>query len=90
MWTKNRRQRVRAWALALPAFVFMLPSLAEGGISYRYDRSGRLTAVLYDNGLCIVYTYDASGNRLSQVTSSAQASPPIWGSATWGCFQWTP
>lgn len=36
---------------------------------------------------CIVYSYDGTGNRLSETTASVTA--PTWGTATWGCFLWT-
>lgn len=40
---------------------------------------------------CIVYTYDANGNRQSQtITVSGGGMTPTWGTGTWGCFKWTP
>jgi hypothetical protein len=40
---------------------------------------------------CIVYTYDANGNRTSQsITTSGGALSPVWGTGVWGCFVWTP
>ncbi|MEI9425439.1 RHS repeat protein [Mesorhizobium sp. Cs1299R1N1] len=63
------------------------PTLANGTVQYGYDLLGRVTTALYDNGLCIAYTYDANGNRASQVNSTQTA---VWGSAAWGCFKWTP
>lgn len=39
---------------------------------------------------CIVYTYDASGNRQTQtITVSGGGLTPSWGTGTWGCFTWT-
>ena len=47
---------------------------------YRYDDAGRLTAVEYDNGTTIKYTYDKMGNKLTEqikapVASAAAAGP---------------
>lgn len=40
---------------------------------------------------CIVYSYEANGNRLSQaITASGGGLTPTWGTGTWGCFKWTP
>ncbi len=61
---------------------------AAGSINYGYDPLGRLVTARYDNGLCIVYAYDANGNRTSQINSTASAAA-TWGSGTWGCFAWT-
>jgi hypothetical protein len=38
----------------------------------------------YDTGVCIIYTYDLNGNRLSETTTVTAGS--ITG--TWGCFVW--
>ena len=68
----------------------MFPAGAHGGTWYGYDALGRLTTTLYDNGLCVVYAYDASGNRTSQINYVATlTSRPVWGTATWGSFNWT-
>jgi YD repeat-containing protein len=51
---------------------------------------GRLTNALYDNGTCVSYQYDPSGNRTSQnITASGPANSPNWGAGVWGCFRWT-
>jgi hypothetical protein len=61
------------------------------GVAYSYDFVGRVTTAVYDNALCIVYGYDANGNRLSQTnTSGGSPVSPVWGTGTWGCFFWTP
>ena len=62
---------------------------ANGSVSYGYDALGRLTTASYDTGVCIVYSYDANGNRLSQTVNIATGSTPTWGSGVWGCFKWT-
>jgi YD repeat-containing protein len=46
------------------------PVLA-GSVSYVYDNLGRVTQVKYSNGVTIKYTYDAAGNRTSQVVTGA-------------------
>src|ERR1700680_403609 len=61
----------------------------------------RATALEFDNqngtgargatDPCIVYTYDASGDRQTQtITISGGGMTPTWGTGTWGCFKWTP
>jgi YD repeat-containing protein len=58
---------------------------------FSYDAAGRVTSALYDNGLCISYAYDANGNRTAQVnTNAAGPLTPVWGTGTFGCFNWTP
>lgn len=37
--------------------------------------------------MCILFTYDGTGNRTSRTTTAM--TPPTWGSATWGCFAWS-
>ncbi|MBY5893527.1 RHS repeat protein [Rhizobium leguminosarum] len=90
----NRKLMKRIWStkgrpavLALLMAIFLVPGVASSTVNYRYDRDGRLAAARYDSGICIAYTYDENGNRTSQTTS---ISAPVWGSAAWGCFQWTP
>jgi len=62
---------------------------ASLSVSYAYDQLGRVTAALYDNGTCIIYSYDAVGNRTAQTnTQSAGPQTPTWGTGSWGCFHW--
>lgn len=42
-----------------------------GSVSYTYDVLGRLTQVVYGNGVVVIYAYDAAGNRSSTVTTGA-------------------
>jgi YD repeat-containing protein len=53
--------------------LFMLISATAwaGSASYTYDTLGRLTQVKYSNGVVIQYTYDAAGNRTTQVIKGA-------------------
>jgi|GEM_PF-3426409 len=41
------------------------------GVSYAYDELNRLIKATYADGAAIAYTYDATGNRLSEVVSGA-------------------
>jgi YD repeat-containing protein len=50
-----------ATLLSAPAFA--------GTATYTYDVQGRLTAVTYSTGVVITYSYDATGNRTSVVTT---------------------
>ncbi len=89
----------RAIAVALVIFAFfLLPTssarAANGSVAYTYDPLGRITSASYDTGVIILYTYDANGNRLSQVinvntttlTWTATTTPctsNCWGAALW-------
>ena len=46
-----------------------------GTVQYTYDAQGRLTRVVYSNGVVVDYTYDNAGNR-SQVVRNDGVSPP--------------
>lgn len=73
------------------AFVAALSGAGtDGSATYGYDLDGRLGSVLYDNGTCVTYQYDANGNRTSQ-TNTLGGGPvtPTWGTGSWGCFSWT-
>ncbi|MBN9090211.1 MAG: RHS repeat protein [Reyranella sp.] len=66
-------------------------ALLAASTAFTYDETGRVRTARYDNGACVVYAYDASGNRTSQVISSGGApTTPTWGTGTFGCFYWTP
>jgi uncharacterized protein RhaS with RHS repeats len=59
-------------------------SAANGSVAYTYDALGRVKTVSYDTGVCIIYTYDANNNRLSEtIRVSASSSTGVW-----GCFNW--
>ena len=66
----------------------IVPDASGASVTYTYDPSGRVATALYDNGICIVYIYDAAGNRTSQ--TNATPPTPAWGAGNWGCFVWTP
>ncbi len=44
-------------------------SVFAGSISYTYDALGRVKTATYSNGVVVTYTYDATGNRVSQITT---------------------
>ena len=60
---------------------------ANGSVSYTYDALGRLATVSYDTGVLIIYSYDASGNRTTQVINTNTATA-TWGSSSWGASLW--
>ncbi|WP_072294368.1 RHS repeat domain-containing protein [Nitrosovibrio sp. Nv17] len=45
--------------------------ISAGSVTYAYDVLGRLTTATYGTGVVITYSYDASGNRTSVVTTGA-------------------
>ena len=55
----------------------VLLGAAQGSAStvYTYDDLGRLSCVLYDNGMKINYSYDQAGNRTQVVTQGGTACP---------------
>jgi YD repeat-containing protein len=62
-----------------------IANAANGSVAYSYDALGRVTAASYDTGVCIIYTYDPNGNRLSE-TIRVVAGGSVTG--VWGCFNW--
>lgn len=50
--------------------------------------SASLTMLIQAGNLCVLYTYDANGNRLTQTNSSISAGTTTWGSGSYGCFMW--
>lgn len=56
----------------------------NGSVAYTYDALGRVTTASYDTGVCIIYSYDANGNRLSETINVTTAGT----TGVWGCFSW--
>jgi YD repeat-containing protein len=81
-------QRIGFAVAALAVGCFIRPSEA-GSSSITYDLAGRVTSALYDNGMCVLYSYDANGNRTSQ-TNAIPSGTPTWGTSVYGCVNWTP
>jgi YD repeat-containing protein len=90
----GRTRKAASFALALlgsMALAMASAAAVTASVSYTYDLLGRVATALYDNGACIVYSYDPNGNRTSQtITVSGSPTTPTWGTGSWGCFQWTP
>ena len=66
----------RLWASGLLLALGCAAVHAASG-QYTYDSLNRLTRAAYVDGTTIVYTYDAAGNRLSQVIASPTVPAPI-------------
>jgi YD repeat-containing protein len=82
-----RLDRIAMIALAIILVALSMPSAtraANGSVSYSYDALGRLLTANYDTGVCIVYSYDANGNRTSQQILVVSGSS----TGVWGCFNW--
>jgi YD repeat-containing protein len=58
---------------------------ANGSVAYTFDALGRVTTASYDTGVCILYSYDPNGNRLSETINVSAASGST---GVWGCFNW--
>jgi YD repeat-containing protein len=55
-------------------FASVMTSYAET-TTYTYDELNRLIQVIYEDGKGVIYTYDASGNRIT-LTQSVDTEPP--------------
>jgi YD repeat-containing protein len=88
MTALNGRNPFPSLMLAI-AFIasICIPTLtyaANGSVAYTYDALGRVTTASYDTGVCIIYTYDPNGNRLSETINVTSAGT----TGVWGCFNW--
>lgn len=92
MLQRNARYRIAAGALALAvALTSSALQAANGSVVYTYDALGRLATASYDTGVCIAYTYDANGNRLSQrILVTTPTSTGVWGCFNWNGAKWGP
>ena len=71
-------------SLCLSVLVFVCPCLSYGAtVTYTYDNLNRLTKVVYGDGTTEEFTYDAAGNRLSQVVQVPDHTPPAPDPMTW-------
>lgn len=75
---------VCAVAAAAAAGAFTLAHAATGSVTYSYDALGRVTSANYDTNVCILYSYDANGNRLTETINVTTAGT----TGVWGCFNW--
>ena len=84
------RFRLKCIAAIFVSAVQSNVAFAMVSIIYTDDALGRVATALYDNGTCIVYSYDANGNRTAQtITTSGNPTTPVWGTGSWGCFIWS-
>jgi hypothetical protein len=96
MQTPYQCRRLLACAFMFAIAVLeMLPvkaSLAaNGSVAYTYDALGRVSTVSYDTGVCVIYSYDANGNRTSQtVLVIGSGGVGVWGCFNWGQKNWGP
>jgi hypothetical protein len=60
-------------------------SAANGSVAYTYDALGRVASAFYDTGVCLLYTYDANGNRTAEKIIVVSGTPTT---GVWGCFNW--
>jgi hypothetical protein len=86
------RKTLLPWAILCAvsaASVFGAVTLAfaaNGSVAYTYDPLGRVTTASYDTGVCIIYSYDPNGNRLSETINVTTGGA----TGVWGCFNWNP
>lgn len=74
--TISRRAIFAQMFLAALVQAYLSPDDASADtITYTYDAQGRVTRVVYSNGVTVDYTYDAAGNR-SQVVRTGGLTPP--------------
>jgi len=60
-------------------------------VTYTYDGGGRSATSLYTDQTCVVYKYDANGNRIAvAVTKADVPETNVWGSGAYGCSKWAP
>jgi YD repeat-containing protein len=81
---RNRYAFVCASVLPAIATPTLSYAVTNGSVAYTYDALGRVTTASYDTGVCIVYKYDANGNRLSEIINVTAAGA----TGVWGCFNW--
>jgi len=86
---RMRRCLRLTFGLMLALLATRSATAANGSVAYTYDALGRVTTASYDTGVCVIYTYDANGNRLSQTVNVNTGGTPTWGTGIWGCFHWT-
>ncbi len=80
-------------ARLIASLITLLGILVTHGVSastssYTYDELGRLTTIIYVNGVGVSYTYDANGNQTSSSIVTCGTGPLTWGTGLWGCSIW--
>jgi hypothetical protein len=86
----RRPARIKLRAAALAPIGLLVATAAWADVTFTYDAVGRIRTARYDNGVCVVYSYDANGNRTAQSNVTGSSGTPAWGTGFWGCFPWTP
>jgi len=82
--------RLAAIAIAVASPIIYVDASASASTAYIYDPVGRLAVVVYDDGVCVTYSYDANGDRTSSNTTLGATGSLTWGSGLWGCTTWVP
>lgn len=54
--------------------MFVSSNLFADNLNYKYDSSGKLIEISENNGLKIIYIYDANGNIISSSVSGQKAN----------------
>jgi len=86
-----RRLTFAASALLLASWSGGAARAANGSVAYTYDALGRLITASYDTGVCIAYSYDPNGNRLSEkILVVSPSSTGVWGCFNWNGAKWGP
>lgn len=82
------RGRIVPLLIALAVAICHSPQTAKAAsMHFGYDPAGRLVTGMFDTS-CVLYGYDANGNRTSQQKKTLPVSTPVWGGATWGSENW--
>ena len=90
MANKMIRFERKIFHVSLGLLLAGIPAVVNASVSYTYDDAGRIVTALYDNNVCVLYAYDANGNRTTQTVSASGApGTPTWGTDVLGCFRWT-
>lgn len=86
------RQRIgKVAGLASWLVALTLPgSPAEAGVHSLAGTQVVRSAMLLASsaGSCLALAYDRNGNRVSQTVGGPAPGAALWGSATFGCFDW--
>ena len=61
--------------------------VATHNLSASAAQSASQSAAVTQN-MCVIYTYDQNGNRLSQTNATLNTQPLAWGATTYPCFVW--
>lgn len=83
-------RRVVFFSSVLIAISLATPSYTSAADQYGYDALGRISSVRYEDGLCVIYSYDRNGNIIRQIANAAPLETSmLWGSDNWTNFAWS-